>query len=232
METKTSQYIIKDVKKEAPDVTTLFLTDDDDSHPEFIPGQFITVFFPETTTPEGKSYSISSAPSSKYFSITIRVIGEFSRRLSKLQIGDSITASPPYGFFYSESKTSHLVLLAGGIGIAPFMSIIVHSQKVHPKRHISIFYSNKTLDMPFRQVLDAIHLRNISIQYFVTKERAADRTVRNTRMNAEYILTSLRNSTKQKEFMLCGSISFVRDLWRDLRERGVSEETIYTESFY
>ena len=34
------------------------------------------------------------------------------------------------------------------------------------------------------------------------------------------------------EFMICGSISSIRDMWKGLRDLGIPEETIYTEAFF
>ena len=92
------QYVVKEKTMEVPGVTTLFLTDEQDNVPPFTPGQYITVYFPELSTPEGKAYSISSAPRESTFSITVRNIGEFSGRLCSISPGETLLASLPYGF--------------------------------------------------------------------------------------------------------------------------------------
>ena len=78
------QYKVISKKIEAPNVATLeFATDP--SLPIYCPGQFIDIYFEELSTSQGKSYSISSAPSEGNFTITVKAIGEFSNRLFKLR---------------------------------------------------------------------------------------------------------------------------------------------------
>ncbi len=62
VEEKRQQYIVRKKIAEAPDVSTLELTLVGGGVPSFVPGQYITVYFPETGVAEGKAYSISSAP--------------------------------------------------------------------------------------------------------------------------------------------------------------------------
>src|SRR3989344_590628 len=97
-------YIVKEKVKETHNVVTLKLVCDG-GNPEYRVGQFITVFFPEMGKVEGKAYTISSEPSEDTINITVKAIGEFSNKLVGLSAGDTISASLPYGYFYSESET-------------------------------------------------------------------------------------------------------------------------------
>jgi len=142
MDNRTS-YRVRNIRRETVDTHTLELTLEDNSVPLYVPGQFITVYFPETTTPEGKIYSISSAPEESTINITIKAIGEFSNKLCSMVAGDKILASLPYGFFHSDQEATELVMIAGGIGITPFRSMIMHALHRTPERKLSLFYSNK-----------------------------------------------------------------------------------------
>ena len=99
---------------EAPGVSTLSLTFADGSIPKFVAGQYITVYFPETKTAEGKAYSISSAPGENMLSLTVKAIGEFSNKLCAMEPENEIAASLPYGYFTNEDddQDSMLVMLA------------------------------------------------------------------------------------------------------------------------
>ncbi len=224
IEKNKAVYIIKDIIKETSDVSTLKMVMEDNTIPLFRPGQFITVYFEEYGTPEGKSYSISSSTKEKTINITVKAMGEFSHRLCKMKVGDKIHASLPYGFFYSENKDSHIIIITGGIGIAPFRSIILDN----PDRKFDIYYSNRTeSDIIFKKELDA--LANKNIKYFITKEKSKGHI--NRRIEIKDILGNIK-TIKDKEFFICGGISFVRDFWKKLRENGVKEEMIYTEAFF
>ncbi|MDE2079389.1 MAG: hypothetical protein KGI73_03320 [Patescibacteria group bacterium] len=233
MDNGAERYILRENVAEAPNIKTLKLAREDGAPHRFIPGQFITVYFPELGTPQGKAYSISSAPDETEIAITVKRIGVFSNRLADLRPGDTVEASTPYGYFYSDSNETPLVMAAGGIGITPFRSIILDSLKKTPKRKLSLFYSARTAaDLAFKSVLDECERRSTCrVQYFVTREVAAPRGMASGRMSAT-ALAAAAEGDATAEFMLCGSIPFVRDLWRGLRAEGIDEGRIYTEAFF
>lgn len=227
-------YTVLDKKKETSNVTTLRLSCLTNGLPEYISGQYITVYFPEIGTPEGKAYSISSAPSEKTLNITVKSMGEFSNRLSNLKPYDSVNASLPYGYFYSESKKSHLVMMAAGIGIAPFRSMIKDLLEKNVSRNIFLFHSSRTEnDIIFKKEFDDLSIahKNFIPKYFVTRETHLSPDLIMGRMDARSIIGSLK-TYENTEFMVCGSISFTRDIWKALKSAGIPEETIYTEAFF
>ena len=234
---KKIKYKVVGKKIEAPNVATLLLSSSS-GLPPYCPGQFIDVYFPEFGLFQGKSYSISSAPSEKKFSITVKAIGEFSNRLFKLKEDDAITGSEPYGFFFSDLENTHLIMLAGGIGIAPFRATIMVHLMQNSKRKISLFYSSRSEDdIIFKNELNLWRTGhpNLKIKHFITRQTKITPDKIQGRITAKCILKeifSLKNSLKNVEFLICGSIAFVRDMRKGLRALGVSEEVVYTEAFF
>ncbi len=228
------KYIVRDKIVEALGVSTLQF--DCDNEVLYCPGQFINVYFPELGTPEGKAYSISSAPYEGTMNITVRAIGEFSNKLCSMKKGDTVTASLPYGYFYSESEDRPLVLAAAGIGITPFRSMVYDILNKNPNREIILFFSNRTEeDIVFKNEFDELCKKytNFKVYYFITREEALKENgnTRKGRLNAGTIL-GFTNRLEDAEFLICGSISFVSDLWKGLKKAGVGEEAIYTEAFF
>ncbi len=222
-------YLVTENRRENHDTVTLSLSCEKGSVPSFVPGQFISVYFPELNTPEGKSYSISSPPSKKTVEITIKGIGEFSNRLCAMRPGDKIIGSFPYGFFFSEQDDTDLVLIAGGIGITPFRSMIAHTLEHRPGRNITLFQSARTIaDLVFDKELANVY--GLSTHYFVTRDTVSSPRITSRRMGAEDIVDNCRSELA--EFFICGSIPFVRDLWHGLKNRGIAEDKIYTEAFF
>lgn len=220
-------------KEESPGITTLSITDTDGQVPIFFPGQYITIFLKNSRTAEGKAYSISSAPHERFFDITIRAIGEFSNQLSSLKVGDTFTGSLPYGFFGPETGETDLVMLASGIGITPFRSIIRAAKHATPKRGMHLFHSVRTHDDAiFADEFKAIAKTSTFMYlHFVTREEGEPHGMHSGRISAERVLERLPKDCAF-EFLLCGSISFIRDMWRDLKKQGISEDRIYTEAFF
>jgi len=224
MKANTNTYTVTQVRTEAPGIQTLSL----DGVPLFTPGQFINIFFPDTNTPEGKAYSLSSTPQ-EGAEITIKEIGEFSGKLCRMREGDTFEASDPYGFFYPEYEDSDLVLLAGGIGVTPFKGIIEQALKTNPKRPVTLLHSVRLQE---ECIFDECFSKlDIEREYFVTRDQNVRLGAHPRRMNAEDVLRHKREG-KQTEILICGSIDFTRSLWRELRENGVSEDELYTEAFF
>ena len=218
MNTTRQNYRVVGKTQETPVVATLLLSREDGKPLSFVPGQYVTVYLPETGTLEGKSYSLSSAPLDDSFSITVKAMGEFSNQLYNLDVGDIIEASLPYGFFYSDSD-SDMVLIAAGIGVAPFRSMIRH----HQDKKIILHYSlKKKEDAIFKKEFDA--LKRLSVTYYFTQEGSR-------RIDPNKLVMSLPD-LKSPEFFICGGIAFVRDMWKGLQKSGVPEEAIYTEAFF
>ncbi len=226
-------YTIKEVKKETENVFTLTLVYDGVIKP-FRAGQYITVFFPDTGHVEGKSYSISNIISPTSFTITVKGIGVFSNKIIELKAGDKLSASMPYGYFYTESEMSPLVLIAGGIGIAPFKAMVQESILKTPNRKIIIFYSNKIVDgIIFKNELNELvekYPNTLNVNYYITQENV-EGVMKNGRISIADIIEQSKNLS-DPEFFLCGSIAFVRDYWRGLKDGGIPEISIYTEAFF
>jgi ferredoxin-NADP reductase len=225
------EHVVVARRRETPTTTTLLLKKADDSIPEYVPGQCLTVYFLDLSQTLGKQYSISSAPCENACAITVKAIGRFSTRLCSLTEGDRILASGPSGSFYPTQK-KNLVLLAGGMGVTPFRSIIIEtlSRLAVPVR---LFYSAKTAaDMPFGAELyeASRQSRLCTIERFVTKGADFAPGIRYRRMRADDILN--RDLHEGTEYLISGSLDFVFGLRNMLIGNGVSREHILTEAYF
>jgi benzoate/toluate 1,2-dioxygenase reductase subunit len=92
---------------------------------DFLPGQYVNVTVPGTD--QVRSYSFSSAPGAVRASFVVRNVpgGLMSSYLTgQAQPGQAISFAGPYGSFYLRPLQRPLLLLAGGTGIAPFLSML------------------------------------------------------------------------------------------------------------
>lgn len=109
------------------DSTITFDIQLDEGQPDihFLAGQYVNVGLPNTT--ETRSYSFSSKPGNRLTSFVVRNVpnGKMSEFLSvTAQAGDKMTFAGPFGSFYLRPVTRPVLMLAGGTGIAPFMSML------------------------------------------------------------------------------------------------------------
>lgn len=92
---------------------------------DFLPGQYVNVSVPGAG--QTRSYSFSSAPGAAHASFVVRNVpnGLMSTYLgTQARPGQPISFSGPYGSFYLRPVRRPLLMLAGGTGIAPFLSML------------------------------------------------------------------------------------------------------------
>lgn len=92
---------------------------------DFLPGQYVNVTVPGTS--QTRSYSFSSAPGAAHASFVVRNVPEglMSTWLTQqAEAGQAISFAGPFGSFYLRPLQRPLLLLAGGTGIAPFLSML------------------------------------------------------------------------------------------------------------
>jgi NAD(P)H-flavin reductase len=142
------EAMIKWIKKETRDTATYALkirSSEIQREYRFKPGQFNMLYFPGI----GESpISISSGTSDHDLLHTIRVAGDVTTAISRLGVGDVIGLRGPFGTGWplEEAEDRDLMLIAGGVGIAPLRSVIRHiytSRKSCPGRD-TILYGVKT----------------------------------------------------------------------------------------
>jgi len=128
----------------------------------FISGQYCLVSFVDNKKfkDQRKPFTFTNSPTDKGFiELTIKKIGLFTTALFSLKIGDLLKIRGPIGRFlnFDETIKKNVVLIAGGSGITPFMSIIRYSLAKNLPNEIIMFNGNRTVDdIIFREYLEEI----------------------------------------------------------------------------
>lgn len=108
-------------------------------------GDWIDVVFPEEQLHGGITYSLSSSPTEPELAITFRTgISPFKRRLQTVAPGTTMSITQygnDYDFHLKDNRSS--VLIAGGIGIAPFRSMLKEMEDTHTNNAVQLIYMNK-----------------------------------------------------------------------------------------
>ena len=89
----------------------------------FLPGQFTMVRAPGEGLLLRRPYSICSAePDKSRFSLLVKVVGQGTRALAELPLGEDVYCLGPLGtFFQPPAEGRRAIIVAGGVGIAPFL---------------------------------------------------------------------------------------------------------------
>jgi len=208
---------ITKVRSETPLVKTLYFKRPFD----FVAGQYITVYFDDLGVPEGKAYSLSSRPSDELASITVKnVNGPYSTRLCSMKKGDELIISRAYGSFNPETSAP-LIGIAAGVGLGPIWSVLASDDRAEN----TLYHTAKTdADMVFRDELDQLQTKVVR---HVTQQ--PDTEFNYGRFQVGDIVKS---SPENAFYLCCGSIDFVRDIFKSLVANGISRSRISTEVFF
>lgn len=128
----------------APNVQELTITPQQHHQLNLRMGDFVFISFPTLQgLKEYHPFSIVNPPSddSQHIKLAVRGDGDFTKLLSEIEPGAPVKLIGGYGRYHSfledNDQNQHIVMIAGGIGVTPLLSIAEGS----PDRQISLFYS-------------------------------------------------------------------------------------------
>jgi benzoate/toluate 1,2-dioxygenase reductase subunit len=136
------------------DVAVVLELDVDSTAPVFLAGQYVNIDVPGSG--QHRSYSFSSAPGQSKVSFLIKRIpgGVMSTWLDSAQPGGKLELTGPLGSFYLRAVERPLLFLAGGTGLAPFLSMLEVLARADSQQKVQLIYG-VTRDLDLVQV-DAI----------------------------------------------------------------------------
>jgi NAD(P)H-flavin reductase/ferredoxin len=135
---------------------------------DFYPGQFLEVEIPAAPG-EWRSYSMASSPNrpDEIDLVILRIPGgAFSSRLDDLTAGSALRVRGPYGTSYLRDGERPILLVAGGSGIAPMLSILSYVTESGDPRPFTFYYGARAVaDLPLQDEIAALQRRNPNLRY-------------------------------------------------------------------
>ncbi|WP_250277509.1 FAD-binding oxidoreductase [[Clostridium] colinum] len=207
---------------------------------KYIAGQFLPLKI-KTDNAEIKDvircYSLSDLPNDEMYRLSIKKIdnGLMSSYLhDKLQVGDIIEAMPPAGdFILDESlpKETPIILLSGGIGITPLLSMLLANAK---NREIHMVQAVQNSDLhPFNEDIANICKEN-NLKNTVFFSNPLDKDTLGENYDVKGFVTKewiKQNLPLNGSFYFCGPPIFMESLEKNLLELGVDKSKINYERF-
>lgn len=125
---------------------------------EWVAGQYLTITMPDVPIGNNeRTFTISSAPYEKNITITTRVTdSDFKQRMNRLEPGEVIEADQLGGDFVWVKDERPKVLVAGGIGITPFRSMLKQLHEENETFVATLIYNNRDDNIVFQAELDQI----------------------------------------------------------------------------
>ncbi len=228
-------FRVAELRTERGDACTLVMRPEGHGGFRFRPGQFgwLTLWdSPFKITGHPFSFSSSAEAKDGRVEMTIRNLGDFTSAIPKVPVGQRVYLDGPYGAFTIGNPADMHVLVAGGVGITPMMSMIRTLADRGDKRPIILLYGGKDWDsLIFREELDAIKARlNLSVVYVLAKAPEGW-TGEIGFIGAEVLKRHLPPPYAEHEYFICGPDVMMDAIEKALGDLGVPLSKYHSERY-
>lgn len=204
----------------------------------FVPGQFLNLAFWIGGARMNRSYTISSSPTQReYVDLTVRrePRGAVSRHIvDLLKVGDTIEAGGPVGkFTFTGKEADSIVLISGGVGITPMVSISRYlTEQSWPGDIFFIYVCRTPADYILADAIAALERENpkLHVTVTMTRPKGTDWKGPRGRLTKEFLTQTVPDLTSRR-IHLCGPITMMDATKTLLTELGVPSEQVKTEAF-
>jgi len=202
---------------------------------EFVAGQFLPIRVSIAGRDHVRCYSLSSSPAARgYLEISVKRQGLVSTALHSLIRPGSIVSikAPAGGFTYPAGGDRPLLLLAGGIGITPLISMMRHGVAADPDRSITLLYSAPSAAaLAFREEIKALvrGSRRANAIFAVTRGDTAP-DLYPGRID-ETLIGAAVPTVAEAIAMICGPKPMIAGMRATLASLGLPEDRVCFEAF-
>ena len=228
-------YRVAEVREERGDTWTLVMRPD--GHPgfRFRPGQFgwLTLWgSPFKITGHPFSFSSSAAVADGRVEMSIRNLGDFTSQIQRVPVGQHVYLDGPYGAFTIGNPADMHVLIAGGVGVTPMMSIIRTLADHGDKRPVVLLYGSKDWEsITFREDLEALRARLSLTIVHVLAQPPAGWTGEHGFITADMFKRHLPLPYADHEYFICGPNVMMDAIERALGELDVPLSKYHSERY-
>ncbi|KAL5041996.1 hypothetical protein BDW71DRAFT_211603 [Aspergillus fruticulosus] len=243
------EFAIADKVHESDEIISFHLVPVDNADlPTYKPGQFVSVrvFVPDLGVYQPRQYSLSDVPNRQYFQISVkkefasesRPAGRISNVLHEsLPKGSHVEVSMPFGDFVLDvNVTTPVVLMSGGVGLTPMMSMLKTVTSLSKSRPVVFVHAVRNGRVhAMKEKLAAIMAENPQVSKAIFYEQVAE----GDRQGVDYDYVGRADVSKIKDqvllpdanYYICGPSPFMRVQSQALEGMGVHPDRIHMEVF-
>lgn len=207
---------------------------------KFVAGQYVQLFCPKykgSNEEVYRAYSIASDPKEKNrVDLIIRRVPNgicTTWCFDYLKEGDPVKMNGPYGEFHLTDTEAPMVFVAGGSGMAPFVSLLHQMRNSQSKRKVNYFFGANTVrDLCLQRQLNEFEesLEGFSFIPVVSNPHEVDSWNGQTGLVTEAVQRHYEH-LKNHEGYLCGSPGLINAASKVFMELGMPEDKIYYDKF-
>lgn len=216
--------------------------------PPFLPGQFLTFQLPlDSGNPIVRCYSLSDAPQVEHYRVSIKRVpaspdsglpaGSGSNYFhDQVAVGSTLQVRAPSGHFHIDQSNAPVVLIGGGIGITPMLSMLNWLLAEQPQREVWLFYgvrnSQELVMAPQLRQLAAQHPQ-FHLQLCFSNPLPGDQPGQDFQHHGRVDIQLLRQLLPLKPFhyYICGPGPMMQSMVAALEDWGVGDSQIHYEAF-
>ncbi|WP_054025528.1 NO-inducible flavohemoprotein [Bacillus sp. FJAT-28004] len=230
-------------------ITSFYLVPEDgQSIASYEPGQYVTVKIKKEGAEHTqiRQYSLSDAPGKPYYRISVkredayldRSAGEVSSYLHQHVVeGETLWLSAPAGdFILNRTDERPVVLISGGVGLTPMLSMLNTLTEHDPKRQVTFIHSAQNGDVhAMREQVNLLASEHPQVSVYYCYVKPTERDLKEQLFHKEgYIdlpwLQSIITDT-DAAFYFCGPTPFMAAINHSLQQIGVADSDIHYEFF-
>ena len=246
------KFIVDQKVMEAEGICSFYLKPRDTKPlPWFKPGQYLTfqLNLADQPKPLVRCYSLSDAPNSEYYRVTIKRalpppdLPETPAGLGssyfhdEVEVGAVLDVKAPSGHFVIDAGDRHpVVLVGGGVGITPVLSMFNAAAAAHSSREIWLFYGSRNHeDQIMREHLQDLCSHHENLHFVMCYSRPNDDEVRGKdydesgHLTVEILQKYLPSNNYR--YYICGPPEMMKTFPRALMDWGVPKSDVYIEAF-
>ncbi|GAA3976972.1 NO-inducible flavohemoprotein [Hymenobacter antarcticus] len=240
-------FTVKQRVAESAEITSFYLYPNDGGRvADFQPGQYVSLrlFLPELNLFQPRQYSLSSAPNGEYYRISVKKEagnpkhpdGMISNRLHDFVAEGGIVelAAPAGDFTLATDKPTPVVLVSGGVGQTPLMSMLEHLVTKESSREVVWVHGSRNCQVhAFREPVAQLAAKYDNVQQHIFYDTLAPGPEREGHYEGIVDLPSLSGGTllPEADYYICGPAPFIRKQVQDLAALGVPRAAIHFEEF-
>ncbi len=228
-------YEVVDLVEERGQCWSLYLKPVDHPGMKFEAGQFawITKESPFIFRENPFSFSTSAVGECEVIGFTIKELGDFTETVKHFKLGDRIYVDGPYGTFsLDEHDDKDLVMIAGGIGSAPVMSMLRTLAERGSRQKISFFYGNPTWEtIIYREELAELE-SVLDLNLVHVLEKPPDGWEGESGfITADILHRHLPETYMASTYFMCGPLLMMNAVERALKELDVPPTDVFSEQY-